>query len=79
MKYNFDSLHIEIDNSAAELGLDPFDTLDIWHMGIKVWKTKNEQNCLLFKLIRLYFYKLKQHKKYIIKRVKDYLSKKQKD
>ena len=44
MKYNFDSLHIEIDNSAAELKLDPFDALDIWHMGIEMWKTKNNSN-----------------------------------
>ena len=44
MEYNFDSLHIEIDNSAAELEPDPFDALDIWHMDIEMWKTKNNLN-----------------------------------
>ena len=41
-KYDYDNLHIEIDNAASELKLDPWDALDIWHMGIEQWQ--NTQN-----------------------------------
>ena len=42
MKYDFDNLHIEIDNAAAELGLSPWDALEIWHMGIEVWQSSTQ-------------------------------------
>lgn len=41
--YDYDNLHVEIDNAAAELNLDPFEALDVWHMGVAQWKNENEQ------------------------------------
>ena len=34
-EYDYDNLHIEIDNAAAELNLDPFEALEVWHIGIE--------------------------------------------
>ena len=39
-EYDFDNLHIEIDNNASELGLDPWEALEIWHLGIEAFKNK---------------------------------------
>ena len=42
MKYDFDNLHIEIDDAASELKLEPFDALEIWHIGIEQWRKRTE-------------------------------------
>lgn len=42
MKYDYDNLHIEIDNAAADLKLSPFDALDIWHIGVEQWQKRKE-------------------------------------
>lgn len=39
-EYGFDNLHIEIDNIAAKLQLNPCEALDIWHLGVEQRKKK---------------------------------------
>ena len=39
--YDYDNLHIEIDNWASETGLDPFEALEVWHLGLEVYEKKN--------------------------------------
>lgn len=33
--YDYDNLHVEIDNAVAELNLDVWEALEVWHTGIE--------------------------------------------
>lgn len=39
----YDSLHIEIDNDAAERNLHPLEALEVWQMGVEQWEKKYNQ------------------------------------
>ena len=39
----YDSLHIEIDNDAAERNLHPLEALEAWQMGLEQWEKKYNQ------------------------------------
>lgn len=40
---DFDNLHIEIDNAVAELNLNKWDALEIWHMGVEQWQDQQTE------------------------------------
>jgi len=44
MKYDFDNLHIEIDNVAAAMNLDAWTALEIWHLGCEAWRKRTEHS-----------------------------------
>lgn len=44
MEYDFDNLHIEIDNAASELKFSPWDALEVWQMGIEQWQKRTEHS-----------------------------------
>ena len=48
--YNFDNLHVEIDNDATEHKIDPFEALEIWQLGLELWEKRRHR--LLFGSIK---------------------------
>ena len=44
MKYDFDNLHIEIDNVASAMDLDAWTALEIWHLGCEEWRKRTDHS-----------------------------------
>lgn len=44
MEYDWEAFHIEIENEADTLGLDPLEALDVWKCGIESYECKKRES-----------------------------------